>query len=50
MAKALPSDKDSDYLAIFDENPDALFILGKSGQILTANQSAARRYGYTLAE
>ncbi|TCV89611.1 PAS domain S-box protein [Sulfurirhabdus autotrophica] len=37
-----------DYRAIFDANPDAVFILSLKGQILDANTTAVNRYGYSL--
>ncbi len=40
----------SDYRAIFEANPDAVFILDSSGMILNANLSAVQRYGYSLEE
>ncbi len=40
----------SDYRAMFDSNPDAIFILNAQGQILNANLSAVQRYGYSLEE
>ena len=35
---------------IFDDNPDAAFILSPAGQILQANLPAVQRYGYRLDE
>ena len=40
----------TDFQAIFEANPDAVFILSPQGHILQANQSAVRRYGYSLEE
>jgi len=41
---------DEQYKNIFDFNPDALFILNSNGQILDANETAIKRYGYSREE
>lgn len=50
MDKSTPALNETDYRAIFDANPDAVFILSSDGQILDANLTAIRRYGYSLEE
>ncbi|HOP14956.1 MAG TPA: PAS domain S-box protein [Gammaproteobacteria bacterium] len=45
-----PTIDGSDARAIFDANPDAVFILGPDGRIRHANRTAVDRYGYSLKE
>jgi len=50
MEKLTSPDDNVDYRSIFDASPDAVFILDPAGQILNANLTAIKRYGYSLDE